>query len=353
MKAKYLFFLSNFFALLSHSQSVTGGGKDLIIATGRMPNITKDKSNNIHIVYGTGDSIMYLSSTNKGKSFSSPALVAVLPKVFASAMRGPQITATANGLIITANTTYGNIYAYQKPGAGSWSKAMKVNDVDSVSKEALMSLGADGVNAFAVWLDNRGNDGKAQRLYGAQSKDGGKTWSKNILVYASPDKTICECCKPSVAIKGNNVYAMFRNWINGNRDLYLIASTNGGKTFGEAQKLGVGSWKLNGCPMDGGGLVINDDGTPQTVWRREAKIYAATPGYEKELGEGRGCSMETVNGKNIYAWTSDGNVVVVKPQGEKKVLGKGSQPLLKGLNNEHVICVWENDKQIHAQVLEL
>jgi hypothetical protein len=105
--------------------------------------------------------------------------------------------------------------------------------------------------------------------------------------------------------------------------------------------------------MDGGGLVINDDGTPQTVWRREAKIYAATPGYEKELGEGRGCSMETVNGKNIYAWTSDGNVVVVKPQGEKKVLGKGSQPLLKGLNNEHVICVWENDKQIHAQVLEL
>ena len=43
----------------------------------------------------------------------------------------------------------------------------------------------------------------------------------------------------------------------------------------------------------------------------------------------------------------------MKPQGQKKVLGKGSQPLLKALSNEHVICVWENDKQIHAQVLEL
>ena len=353
MKEIFLFVLTTTLSSIAFAQSFINTGKDLVIAKGRMPNITKDKSNNLHVVYGTGDSIMYLSSSNQGKSFSSPVLVAVLPKVFATAMRGPQITSTSNGIIITANTNYGNIYAYHKSVTGRWSKAMKVNDVDSVSKEALMSLSADGLNAFAVWLDTRGNNGKGQRLYGAQSKDGGKTWSKNLLVYASPDKTICECCKPSVAMKGNNVYAMFRNWINGNRDLYLISSSNGGKTFGQAQKLGVGSWKLNGCPMDGGGLVVNTNGIPQTVWRRESKIYAATPGFETVLGEGRGCSMETVNGKNIYTWTSNGDVVVVKPQGQKKVLGKGSQPLLKALNNEHVICVWENDKQIHAQVLEL
>ncbi len=32
---------------------------------------------------------------------------------------------------------------------------------------------------------------------------------------------------------------------------------------------------------------------------------------------------------------------------------KGSQPVLKALNNEQVICVWENDEQIHASVLEM
>src|SRR5919199_1471209 len=69
---------------------------------------------------------------------------------------------------------------------------------------------------------------------------------------------------------------MFRNWINGNRDLYLITSSNNGKTFGQAQKLGVGNWKLNGCPMDGGGLAVNKNGTAETVWRREGKIYAST-----------------------------------------------------------------------------
>ncbi len=106
--------------------------------------------------------------------------------------------------------------------------------------------------------------------------------------------------------------------------------------------------------MDGGGLAINKNGEIQTVWRRESKIYAATAGsWENEIGEGRGCTLETVNGKNVYAWTENGEVVVINSQGQKKVLGKGSQPVLKALNNEHVICVWENDKQIHGSVVEL
>ena len=155
-------------------------------------------------------------------------------------------------------------------------------------------------------------------------------------------------------MKGDNVYVMFRNWINGNRDLYLIQSKDGGSIFGEAQKLGTGSWKLNACPMDGGGLAITSTGAIQTVWRREGKIYAATPGSaENEIGEGRGCTMETVHGKNVYAWIENGEVVVIKPKGQKKILGKGSQPVLKALNNEHVICVWENEKQIHASIVEL
>ncbi len=351
MRIIKLFTISFFFFSTAWSQ--INNTNDVVIAEGKMPNVSTDKSNNVHIVYGTGDSIMYLSSTNQGKSFSSPVLVAVLPRVFATAMRGPQIASTSNGIVVTANTSDGNLYAYHKASAGRWSKATKVNDVTDVSKEALMSLSADGLNAFAVWLDTRGKS-KGQRLFGAQSKDGGITWSKNIVVYSSPENTICECCKPSVAVKRNKVFAMFRNSLNGNRDLYLTTSLDNGKTFDQGQKLGQGSWKLNGCPMDGGGLTISKNGTVETVWRREGKIYAATPGLpEKEIGEGRNCSMETVNGKNIYTWTKDGDVVVMKPDGQKVVLGKGSQPLIKALNNDRIICIWENEKQIHSQVLEV
>ncbi len=348
MKTINLFVVFSFLFIITLSWKKDN---NTVIAAGQMPNIAKDKYNNVHIVYGWGDSIMYVSSKD-GKSFTSPSLIAVLPNLFSSAMRGPQIAATNNGIAVTACTKQGNIFSYQKDQSGKWSKAKKVNDADESAKEALMSLSADGQNVYAIWLGVK--NPKGQNVYGAKSVDGGKTWNKNTVVYSSPDGTVCECCKPSVVMKGNNVFVMFRNWIDGNRDLYLIESPDGGSSFKRANKLGVGSWKLNGCPMDGGGLSINNNGIPETVWRREGKIFASTLGMpEKEIGEGRSCTIETVNNKNVYAWTEKGDVIVMKPQGMKKNLGKGSLPSIKALNNEHIICVWENEKEIHASVIEL
>jgi hypothetical protein len=333
---------------------ITWAGKkesDVVIAIGQMPNIVKDRYNNIHLVYGSGDSIIYASSKD-GKSFTRPSLIARLPNMFASAMRGPQVAATVNGIAVTACTKQGNIFSYKKDASGKWTGAQRVNDRDEAAKEGLMALSGDGQNVYAVWLGVKSP--KGQDVYGTKSTDGGRTWSKNTVVYSSPDGSVCECCKPSVVIKGENIFVMFRNWLNGNRDLYLIESSDGGRSFKQAQKLGIGSWKLNGCPMDGGGLALYKNNIPQTVWRREGKIFTSTLGTpEIELGEGRSCTIETVNDKNVYAWTENGDVVVMKPQGMKKNLGKGTLPLLKALNNEHVLCIWQNEKQIHASVLEL
>jgi len=325
--------------------------KDVVIANGQMPNIARDKSGAIHLVFGKGDSIMYASSKN-GTSFSSPTLVAILPALFASSMRGPQIAANDFGITITACTHTGNIFSYTKQSPGSWSKAKRVNEVDEMAKEALMALSGDGMNLYAVWLGVK--KPKGQNVYGAKSVDGGKTWNRNTLVYASPDSSVCECCKPSVVVNGNNVYVMFRNWLHGSRDLYIINSTNVGESFEHAKKLGEGTWKLNACPMDGGGIALNKNGNPTTVWRREGKIYASAPGApEKELGEGKGCSIETVNDKEVYAWGENGNVVFMDTKGVKRNIGKGSLPLVKALNKNKVLCIWQDENQIHGSVVEL
>lgn len=351
MKNALLIFLT-IYIFSGCSEDQVYKGNDFVIANGQMPNLVKDKQDNLHLVYGSGDSILYTYSSDYGKSFSKPSLISVLPNLAASHTRGPQIAATAKGLVVVACNSLGDIFSFNKASSGNWIQTSKVNDIDTTAKEGLMALSGDGENAFAVWLDLREN--KHNKIYGAKSSDGGKTWSKNIMVYTSPDTTVCECCKPSVVVKGSNVYVMFRNWLRGNRDMYLIQSTDGGNSFGQLQKLGKGNWKLNGCPMDGGGLAVNDNNEIQTVWRREGKVYAAVPGMpEKQIGEGKGCTLETVNGKNVYAWTDNGEVILIKPQGQKKVSGKGDQPVLKALNNEHVICIWENEKQIHALVLEL
>ena len=147
---------------------------------------------------------------------------------------------------------------------------------------------------------------------------------------------------------------MFRNWLNGNRDLYLTKSGDAGTTFAPAAKLGVGSWALNGCPMDGGGIAIDKDGSVQTVWRRESKIYGCEPGKQEiQLGEGRNCTIENINGKNVYAWTENGEVIFMDAKGNKNSLGKGTLPIIKAVDDEHAICIWQNEKQIHSSVLKL
>ena len=344
-----LFFLSFYINCnQNHSRSSTTS----LIGAGQMPNMITDKKGNVQLVFGRGDSILCAESIDQGKSFSTPSVVAILPKLVATAMRGPQIAFSDDGITIIAVNQPGNIYSYKKNGSGGWDEPVRVNDVDTVAKEGLMALGGAGKNLFAVWLDLRFN--KHNKIVGAKSMDGGATWSKNIIIYSSPDSSVCECCKPSVAMKGDDVYVMFRNWINGNRDLYLIRSSDGGSSFGQAQKLGNGSWALNGCPMDGGSLTINRNGNAETVWNRKGEIFACEPGaQEKKLGEGSNCTMASINDKNIYAWVEKGEVVILNSRGEKKELGKGQLPNIKAINDEEVICIWGNETQIHKAILPL
>ena len=341
-----------FFIIAGCSPKSKNTPTDFLIANGQMPNIIKDKNNILHLVFGSGDSLLYSFSSNFGNSFSTPSLISVVPNLAASHTRGPQI-ATLNGnlIVITCNEA-GNIFSFNKEGTKAWTPSGKVNDLDTTAKENLIALSADKETAFAVWLDVRSN-GK-NKIYGSKSTDGGKTWLKNKMIYTSPDSTVCECCKPSVLVAGNNVNVLFRNWINGNRDMYLIQSTDGGNTFTDAKKLGANSWKLNGCPMDGGGLAINKSGKINTVWRREDKIFTTLEGIpEKQLGVGKGCTIETINDKNIYAWTEKNNIIILKSDGSKMIIGVGSAPILKAIDDKKAICIWENDKQIKGSVIEL
>ncbi len=350
MKIFFALLMSTIFILGCENESEEGE-KVVMVGNGEMPNLTKDKEGRIHVVYGQGDQIMHTMSGDQGRSYPVPDVVNKLPELAASHMRGPQIAATSNGLLVTACTHDGDIYSFIKDSSGNWTKSGRINDMDTVAKENLMALAADSLFAYAIWLDLRDGHNK---IFGAASMDGGKTWGKNALVYASPDATVCECCKPSVMVKGNKVVVMFRNWLNGNRDMYVIESMDNGKTFGEAMKLGTGSWALDGCPMDGGGLVLNDANGLNAVWRREKKIYVGNTNKEETvIGEGRGCTIESANGKNIFAWVDDGEIVILKPGGIKETIGDGSMPVLKAMDDHHVLCVWQNEKEIYSKIIEL
>src|SRR5690606_37712137 len=111
-------------------------------------------------------------------------------------------------------------------------------------------------------------------IYGARCEDSGQAWQANVRVYRSPGGTVCECCHPSVAIGPyERLHVMFRNSLDGCRDMYVATSGDGGYTFPNVRKLGRGRWELNACPMDGGAVAVDAVGSLIAVWRRQDQVF--------------------------------------------------------------------------------
>ncbi|MBA4167502.1 MAG: hypothetical protein H0X41_08180, partial [Chitinophagaceae bacterium] len=121
-----------------------GEDSSRIIGNGKMPNLAADSTGKVYITYGNGDSILCSHSTDAGKTFFAPELVSVLPDLVDYSMRGPQIALLKDAVLITACNKQGDIFSFTGNASGKWSQAVKVNDIDTVAKEGLMALGADG-----------------------------------------------------------------------------------------------------------------------------------------------------------------------------------------------------------------
>jgi hypothetical protein len=114
--------------------------------------------------------------------------------------------------------------------------------------------------------------------------------------------------------------------------------------------MGAGTWKIEGCPMDGGGLTSFDNGDFMTVWQREGAIYTANSNLtEHFVGQGRAPSIASHNGEIKLVYTSGDDVMMVQGlnrQSEK--LGTGTSPkVVSTANGTLYVCV--NDAGIQFE----
>ena len=266
----------------------------------KQPQVAVDARGRIYIAFGRGNTVRLASSTDGGRTYDVNT-VGEVGSLALGMRRGPRVAATDGSIVVTAiggregKGRDGDVLAWRsKDGGKTWAGPTRVNAVEGSAREGLhgMAAGPEG-RVYCTWLDLR--NGKME-VYGALSKDGGATWEPDALVYRSPDGSVCECCHPSAAFgPDGTLHVMWRNSLKGARDLYLASSSDGGKTFGAAEKLGRGTWPLRACPMDGGAVAAGPDGRVETVWMRAGAMFAARPG-EPERGLGRG----------VQGWTAFG-----------------------------------------------
>lgn len=312
------------------------------IAEGEQPQVTQDQSGIIRLVYGKGDQILYASSSDKGKTFSQPVVVGVVKEMHLGMTRGPQLASSRDFSVVTSIDKAGNIHSFMLTHkTETWEKTGNVNDIEGSAPEGLMSIAADERNNFyAVWLDLRANR-KNNICFSSLNEKG--SWSKNQFAYRSPESHVCECCKPSIAVNRNHVSIMFRNWLHGARDLYLVSSRNKGRTFSDAQKLGLGTWPLKGCPMDGGGVSIDSESNIHTAWQREGNVFYAKPGKpEQKVGEGRGVGL---SGQLIH-WQKGPDLFLRGIHGDEEKVGEGTALRILQLHDQSILAIWENNGKI-------
>jgi hypothetical protein len=308
----------------------------------------------VALVFGSGDSIWLALSSDDGRSFRPPARVAELPKLLLGRHRGPRVVISRGVILVSAAAADSDLYCWRSTDHGrTWSKPAVIDDRPTAAREGLHAMAADGTGEVeAVWLDDRIPGGK--RLWGAFSEDDGLTWSANLLLYQSPSGTICQCCHPSLVPLGGGEFAiMWRNVIDGARDFYVMR-LYGGKPVSKPVKQGEGTWKLDACPMDGGGIAALDGGVI-TAWRREHDVYLAGQGRpERDLGAGQDPAL-AANRKGAYVIWSAGKAIEALVPGERaprEVSANGAFPAVVTLPDGGVLAAWEENGSIVSRRLE-
>ena len=312
------------------------------------PQVAVGAKGEIHVVFGQKDgAIHHTISTDGARTFSAPVKIGALPKLALGMHRGPRIAVAAERVVVTAITHEGgDLLAWTSTERGvSWTGPATVNTAPKSAREGLHAMASSGERVAVVWLDLRGS---GTELWGALSKNGGASWEPDARIYQSPDGSICQCCAPSLAFgPRGELAAMWRNAVGGARDLYAALSSDGGATFGPAAKLGTGTWKLNACPMDGGGVTFlrAEPGKPFTVWRRDGTVYLARPGApEESLGEGRDAAVAATTRGPVIAWQSKAGMLVRRPGETARVIdAKGSAASLAAApDGSFAVIVWES-----------
>jgi hypothetical protein len=272
--------------------------------------------------------------------------------------RGPRAAVTPGALVVLAvcgeapGGGDGNLLCWRSDDRGArWKGPVRVNDEAGSAREGLhaVAAGPDG-ELLAVWLDQRGH---GTELRGDWSTDGGATWGDDLLLYASPDGTICECCAPAATFDPATGHGLvlWRNKLGAARDMYVLVLRQADQSVvGDPQALGTEHWELQACPMAGGGMAVSKKGELLTFWRRGSGLFTAAPGLgESPVGEGRETSAAAGPGGFHLAWT-DGQGGVLTARALHLGGVQEARPMGRGLNVTAagavdglgpVLAVWE------------
>jgi hypothetical protein len=298
---------------------------------GIQPQAALDEQGALHLIYFTGDpaggDIFYVRQGPGKEGFSKPIRVNSQPgsAVATGTVRGAHLAIGKNGRVHVS--WMGSKTAEPKgPANATPMLYARLNDEQTAfepQRNVMQSgVGLDGGgsvaadragNVYVAWHANGDGQGEAhRRVWIARSSDEGKTFSRETA--AGRDQTgACGCCgMRAAADRRGHLFLLYRAATEHvNRDMVLLSSTDGGKSFTGTR---VHQWKLSTCPMSTASIGQGDGGA-LIAWETEGQVYyaevdpaaAAAPRPIAAPGRGGGRKHPAVagngRGETILVWT--------------------------------------------------
>lgn len=132
-------------------------------------------------------------------------------------------------MLITASLLFaGSMVMMQNAGAATFGSDIRVNDsayAASTQSAPGMAVAPSG-NIYTVWEDDRNGN---YDIYLSSSTDGGSSFYTDVQI----DNDGANQQRPAIVTHGSsNVYVVWQDYRNGNWDIYFARSTNSGASFG-------------------------------------------------------------------------------------------------------------------------
>ncbi len=254
----------------------------------------------------------------------------------------------------------------------SFASEVKVNDDNVPGAHGMHSLAVtkDG-RIYAGWLDERnvtkpepstkaeGHHMETNRdLFVAYSTDGGRTFSANRKVASEA----CPCCKTSLAVAPDGtLYAGWRQVLPGNfRHIAVASSKDGGTNFSSPVIVSDDRWMLQGCPVSGPSLSVDQSsGSLKVLWYAAGEngapglyvsesrdnAHSFSPRQLISQEEVRGTPAFTAGNNAIALWQSSGTA-----ETKMRELGNAGSALSLASNAELPAGVISNDRLFVAYI---
>lgn len=294
--------------------------------SGVQPQIATSKDGTKHLVYLTGNprgcDVRYSMNMSGDAEWKSPRTVNSTPAsaIAAGTIRGAQIAIGADDSIHIVWNGPGDhkrhvpaslFYSRSLDGGVSFEPQRDLRaDTQALDGGASIAASEQGA-VFIVWHGAPADASPGEinrRVYVLRSTDNGKTFSTPQTAN-SDDPGVCACCSLKAFVTpAGELFTLYRSARKPDqRDVVLMRSRDGGKTF---QYRDVGHWAINACPMSSFAAAA-DGSRIRGAWEAEGRVFTAlldqdSTAIEVSTGKGRHPSLAVnSHGESLIAWSID------------------------------------------------